>query len=69
MAHKNLATLSAAGLERFMRRWNLTRNQAGKELGVSQRMIYWYLNGKHAIPQTIGTLVKALDENWSRQQR
>lgn len=69
MAHKNLATLSAAGLERFMRRWNLTRNQAGKELGVSQRMIYWYLNGKHAIPQTISTLVKALDENWSRQQR
>lgn len=61
MPHKTVSSVSVAVLERFMRRRSLSRKQAGKALGVSERMIYWYLNGKHAIPQSICLLIKALE--------
>ena len=69
MPHKVPSTTSAAELERFMRRWNLSRRQAGEALGASERMIYWYLNGKHAVPKTLALLMKALGENWSHKSR
>ena len=69
MPHKEPSNISAAQLERFMQRWNLSRGQAGDALGVSERMIYWYLNGKHAMPKTIGLLIKALGENWSHKSQ
>lgn len=50
-----------SALERFMRRRSLSRKAAGQALGVSERMIYWYLNGKHAIPQSIHLLIRALE--------
>ena len=64
MPHKKLSP-SVAGLERFMQRWDLSRRKAAEELGVSERMVYWYLSGTHQVPKSIILLIKALDENWS----
>ena len=68
MPHKEPSTVTAAQLEKFMQRWRLTRGEVGEALGVSERMIYWYLNGKHVMPKTVGLLMKALGENWSARK-
>lgn len=68
MPHKTFSDTGAAGLEKFMRRWNLGPDEAGNALGVTRRMIYWYLNGRHAIPRSIGLLIQALEENWRRKK-
>jgi predicted transcriptional regulator len=69
MPHKEASKTSAANLERFLRRWNLSRERAGELLGVSERMVYWYLNGKHTVPKTVSLLMKALEENWNAKSQ
>jgi hypothetical protein len=59
-------TVNAAGLEKFLARWQLTARQAGDQLGVSERMIFYYLNGKYEIPKWFSLLITLLDEKWRR---
>jgi transcriptional regulator with XRE-family HTH domain len=47
-----------------MHRWSLTRKETARHLGVGERMIYWYLSGKHVVPKTVSLLMQALEENW-----
>jgi hypothetical protein len=56
-------------MERFMKRWDLNAPQAGELLGVSERMIYWYLAGRHAVPKTVSLLMKMLDEKWAAKSQ
>lgn len=59
----------AAQLEKFMRRWNLDTLQAAETLGVSQRMIYWYRNGKHSVPKSVSLLMQSLAKNWKSEAK
>ena len=58
--------MTGAGLESFIHRHGLTRRSAARSLGISERAIYFYLNGDTHIPQTLALLTKALDELWKR---
>ena len=49
-------------LETFVDRHNL-RREAAQALGISDRMLYWYLNGKYEVPATVLLLIEALEEN------
>ena len=57
---------STIRLERFVKRWNfLSRRHAAQALGISERMLYWYLHGKYKVPRTVELLMTALEQNWN----
>jgi hypothetical protein len=60
--------VSGGALERFIRKWGLSKRQAADYLGTSPRMIYFYIAGTYPMSQTIGLLIKALDENWTMKR-
>ena len=61
--------MTGVALERFIERWNLTRQQAADSLGISPRMVYFYINGTYKMSMTLGLLIKALDENWTAKRK
>ena len=61
--------MTGVALERWIQRWDLTRQQAADSLGVSPRAVYFYISGKYKMSMTLGLLIKALDENWTAKRR
>ena len=61
--------MTGVALEKFIARWQLTREQAAKCLGTDKRMIYYYIKGEYQMSQTMGLLIKALDENWTHKTK
>ena len=56
------STMSAAELEAWRVRHGLTKEQAGEKLGVTARTIYYYLQGRSPIPETVALLCQAIDD-------
>ncbi len=51
-----------------MKRRGLTRLQTARILGISPRMVDWYINGGYEVPRGVGLLMLALDEGALRPE-
>lgn len=54
-------TMSAASFREWIRRNKLTLDRAAKELGLSRRMIAYYLSGEQPIPRTVMLATEGLE--------
>jgi predicted transcriptional regulator len=52
--------MTAAELQKAIDRAGHSQSSAARELGISRRMLMYYLSGKYEIPRVIELAVKAL---------
>jgi hypothetical protein len=52
--------MTAAELQKAITRAGHSQSSAARELGISRRMLMYYLSGEHEIPRLVELAVKAL---------
>jgi transcriptional regulator with XRE-family HTH domain len=63
------SSMSADELELWRKRHGLSKELAGEKLGVTGRTIYYYLQGRSPIPETVKLLAEAIDDKATSQAR